>query len=141
MINLLKSTLTTVIVGVALTSLLYPLTKSFWPIFAVTIVGQYVLFYIIGNIIDFLGEIKLKQIEVLKLAEYSKQGMEVECPCYKKVKEFVPIVLNQKNTYKCSDCGKTNSVIIHADTASLTEPIQDPLSVIPLTVQNQDDRV
>ena len=70
---------------------------------------------------EFINEIKVKEINAMKLAELSKQGLEVECPCYKKVKEFVPISLNGKNTYKCSECNKLNSVYITAETVHVTD--------------------
>jgi len=111
-----------------------PFTHSFWTVFLVTTIAQFVIFYIVGSVIDFLSEIKFKQIQALTLSEYSKQGIEVECPCYKKVKEFVPVVLNQENSYKCGTCGKNNSIIITAETAAVTEPI--PLTPLVLDTKN-----
>lgn len=111
-----------------------PFIHSFWTVFLITTVAQFVVFYIVGSVIDFLSEIKFKQIQALTLSEYSKQGIEVECPCYKKVKEFVPVVLNQENSYKCGTCGKNNSIIITAETAAVTEPI--PLTPLVLDTNN-----
>jgi hypothetical protein len=121
--NLLKSILTTAVVSTVVTILCAPFTKHYIVIFSLATVTQFVLFYIIGSVMDYIGEIKLKELNVKQLEEYSKQGLEVQCPCYKKVKEFVPIILNAKNTYKCSDCGKTNSVIIATETAHTLDPI------------------
>lgn len=72
---------------------------------------------------EYIGEIKLKEINAFRLSELSKQSLEIECPCFKKVKEIVPINLNAKNTYKCGDCGKTNTVLITTETAHTTDPI------------------
>lgn len=135
MFNIIKSIFTTAVVSAGFALILFPLINNFWTVFAVTAVTQFVVFYIVGSIIDFFTEIKIKQIEAFKLAEYSKQGIEVECPCHKKIREFVPVTLNQKNSYKCNECGKTNSILINAETAYLTEPISQ------LTTQLPDDTV
>jgi len=134
-LNLIKSVLTTIAVSSGIALILLPLVNNFWAVFAVAAITQFVVFYIVGSVIDFLAEIKLKQIEAFKLAEYSKQGIEVECPCHRKIREFVPVTLNQKNSYKCNECGKNNSILIHAETAYLTEPISQ------LTAQLPDDKV
>jgi len=123
-INLLKSIVTTIVVSTVATLLAIPFTSKLVIVFVITTISQFIIFYIIGSIMEYIGEIKLKEIEAFKLAEYSKQGMEVECPCHKKVKQFVPVILNTKNTYKCIDCSKINSVIISAETAQTTQPLE-----------------
>jgi len=127
--NIIKSLLTTSAIAAAIALILLPLTKSFLTIFFVSIIIQFIVFYIIGSIIDVMSEIKLKQIEAITISELSKQSIEVECPCFKKAREVVPVTLNQDNSYKCGTCGKTNSIIITAETASVTEPISLTLPI------------
>lgn len=96
---------------------------SFLTSFIVTTIIQFVVFFIVGSTLEFINEIKLKEIDAIRLTELSKQGMEVECPCFKKHKEFVPVSLTGNNTYKCTDCGKMNNVYVTTETVHVTEPI------------------
>jgi hypothetical protein len=121
--NIIKSVITTFVVSTAITLLLLPVQPHYAIVFVLATIIQFVIFYIIGSIMEYIGEIKLKEINAFRLSELSKQSMQVECPCFKKVKEFVPINLNAKNTYKCSECDKTNTVLITIETAHTTDPI------------------
>ena len=120
--NLIRSLTLTVFVSTLIAAILhFSAGYSFIASFLTSTVIQFVLFFTIGSVLDFFNEIKMKQINTMRLAELSKQSMEVECPCHKKNREIVPIVLNTKNTYKCTACNKTNSVYIVAETAHVTE--------------------
>lgn len=120
--NLIRSlTLTAFVSTLIATTLHLSVGYSFVASFLISTVVQFVLFFTVGSVLDFFNEIKMKQINTMRLAELSKQSMEVECPCHKKNREIVPIVLNAKNTYKCTACNKTNSVYIVAETAHVTE--------------------
>jgi hypothetical protein len=68
-------------------------------------------------------ELKNKKLENERIKEFSLQGLEVTCPCLLKKTEFVPIVLNTNNNYKCDYCQKNVSVYIAAETALVTETI------------------
>lgn len=63
------------------------------------------------------------KLMVDKINAYSKQGMEVTCPCYKESKMFIPIRLNGVNDYKCLECSKNVSVNLEAKTFLVTEPV------------------
>lgn len=86
---------------------------------------QFLLSYIVDSILTLYAAIKNKELENERIKEFSIQGIEVECPCHKKIKEFVPIKLNFDNKYKCRECQKTVSVIVEANTAIATQPIYD----------------
>lgn len=58
-----------------------------------------------------------------RISEYSKQGMETTCPCYKNKKVFIPIRLDTDNSYKCIDCDKNVSVKVDVKTFLATEII------------------
>ena len=64
-----------------------------------------------------------KKLENERIKDLSFQSIEVVCPCYKKVKDVVPVRLNTDNKYKCAECNKTVSVYISTETAIVTEPI------------------
>lgn len=96
---------------------------TWWLGFLVGILGQILIYNAFTSILDVYVTLKNKQLENERIAEFSYQGMEVECPCSKKRKDFVPIRLNDVNLYKCGDCEKTVSVYVSAETALQTEPI------------------
>jgi len=121
-INLVRSVSITLAVSLAIAGAFLLINFNFWATFFVATLTQFVLFFIIGSVIEFFNELKMKEINLLKLSELSKQGLEVECPCFKKVKEFVPINLNGPSTYKCTECKKNVSVYITAETAYVSDP-------------------
>lgn len=84
---------------------------------------QYGIYYGFVNILNAVVALKNKKLENERIKEFSYQGLEVKCPCFKKHLDIVPIRLNTSNYYKCGDCGKSVSVIITADTAIVTEPL------------------
>jgi hypothetical protein len=65
----------------------------------------------------------VKKIANDKLKEYSKQGVEVICPCARAVKNLIPIQLNTDNSYKCLDCNKNVTVKVDVQTFIETQPI------------------
>lgn len=95
--------------------------------FIIGILVQYGLFYGFSTILDVIASLKNKKLEIERLKELSYQGLEVTCPCFKGIKDFVPIKLNTSNYYKCSACKKTISVYITPETAIVTEPADSSL--------------
>lgn len=91
---------------------------------------QYVGFFAFSAIFNAIVALKNKKLENERLKELSFQGLEVECPCFKKIKDFIPVRLNTPNYYKCSDCKKTISVLINAETAVVTEPVATELPTL-----------
>lgn len=78
---------------------------------------------IIHNLYKKYLEISLEKIKNDRIKEYSKQGMEVKCPCYLEKTFFIPINLNQNNTFNCNECKKNVSVEINTKTFIETEII------------------
>jgi len=91
--------------------------------FFVGSVIQVLGFYLYSNIIELIITFKSKKFEILKLKELSYQSVEVECPCFKKVKSIIPFRFNTDNNYKCPGCNKTISVFTTTETAVATEPV------------------
>jgi transposase-like protein len=77
-----------------------------------------------------------KKLENDRIKEFTMQGIEVECPCSRKIKDFVPIRLNTSNKYKCKECQKLISVYITPSTALTTEPIVDTDTVNPSIISD-----
>ena len=80
-----------------------------------------IIFYNIWNtILNIINE--KNQIDILR--EYSKQGCNVKCPCDKAIDNFIPIRLNEDNSYKCLDCNKNVRVDVDIKTFLQTEPVK-----------------
>lgn len=110
------------------------LGANFFLGFGVGIAIQYALYYGFVNILNAVVALKNKKLENERIKEFSYQGLEVKCPCFKQHKDIVPIRLNTSNYYKCGDCGKSISVIINSETAVVTEPLVStelPKLIIP----------
>ena len=96
---------------------------AWWLSFIVGILAQILIYNTFTSILDVYLTLKNKKLENERIAEFSYQGLDVECPCSKKRKDFVPIRLNDVNLYRCGECDKMVSVYINAETALQTEPI------------------
>ena len=94
-----------------------------WLGFATGLLAQILIYNAFVSILDVYVTLKNKKLENERIAEFSHQGLEVECPCSKKRRDFVPVRLNDVNLYKCGECEKMISVYINAETALQTEPI------------------
>ena len=90
------------------------------------IMMQFGVYYIFIMVLDAWVVLKNKKLENERIKEFSLQGMEVSCPCSLKKVEFVPIILNTNNNYKCNHCQKNISVYVTAETALVTEPLIMP---------------
>jgi hypothetical protein len=87
------------------------------------IVIQFAAFRAFSYGLEVYATLKNKQLENERIKEFSYQGLAVECPCSKKIKDFVPVKLNSSNYYKCKECNKTVGIVLAAETALVTEPI------------------
>jgi len=121
--NIFRSVGLTLAVSTIVSFALLLANISFLTSFIVVTIAQFIVFFIVGSVLEFINEIKLKEINALRLTEYSKQSLEIECPCFKKHKQVIPISLSSPNSYKCGECGKNNNVYITAEAVHVTEPI------------------
>lgn len=92
---------------------------SFFKIFLCVTLAQIICY----NLYRKFLEIKLEKIKNERIKEYSKQGLDINCPCHLNIPMFVPITLNQKNSFKCGECKKNISVDITAKSFLETEII------------------
>jgi hypothetical protein len=90
---------------------------TFIKLFLFSSIIQIILYDIYKRILSIYAE----RIKNERIKEFSKQGMEVKCPCYLEKKMFVPITLNSDNYYKCLECKKDVSVEIQTKTFLKTE--------------------
>jgi hypothetical protein len=97
---------------------------------------QFVFNYIYLSVFDAIIALKNKNLENERIKEFSMQGLVVECPCSRKIRDFVPIRLNTANKYKCKECMKLISIYVTPSTALSTEPIVDTDTVNPSILSN-----
>jgi hypothetical protein len=92
---------------------------QFLKYFLVCSVLQVILSRIYYNIVAFFFE----KIKNERLKEYSKQGVEVTCPCFKEKKFLLPIKLQEDNAFSCIECKKDFSVDVSVRSFLQTDPI------------------
>lgn len=101
------------------------------------IILQFGVYYAFVTALDAYVTLRNKKLENERIKEFSLQGMEVTCPCALKKTEFVPIVLNTNNSYKCNTCQKNISVYVVPETALITETIANV--TLPTTIPTFTD--
>lgn len=92
---------------------------SFAKYFFVFSVAQLIIYNIYKAILFVIAE----RIKNERIKEYSKQGMEISCPCYMEKKMLLPLELNGLNTFNCIECKKDFTVDITARAFLQTETI------------------
>ena len=98
------------------------------------VILQFGMYFAFITVLNAYVSLRNKKLENERIKEFSLQGLEVTCPCSLKKTEFVPIVLNTNNVYKCNHCLKNVSVYIVPETALITETIANntiPAPVLP----------
>jgi len=98
---------------------------------------QFGIYYAYVTALNAYVELRNKKLENERIKEFSLQGIEVTCPCALKKTEFVPIVLNTNNTYKCNTCQKNISVYIVPETALITETIAN--ITLPTVIPTEEE--
>ena len=73
---------------------------GFARVFAIASIVQVVLYNIYRQVVVLFAE----KLANDRISEYTKQGVEVTCPCSRAIKNLIPIQLNTDNSYKCLDC-------------------------------------
>jgi len=94
---------------------------GFCKVWIIATILQFIFFAIYSKFVTYFLIKETNKYNLEKIAEYSKQGLNVTCPCPKAIKAFVPIRLDQNNYYKCLDCGKHVAVQIDVKTFNQTE--------------------
>jgi uncharacterized protein YlaI len=109
---------------------------NFWVGLFLGLALQFLIFNIYSNILTIYVNLKNKKLENERIKEFSYQGSEVTCPCYKKIKSFVPIRLNTDNSYLCQECKKEIAVYIDVSTAITTQPIDNTKEALKTIVDS-----
>jgi hypothetical protein len=119
MIKLIISLLTLCLISIAIS---LPLSKN-W--------SSFLSYFFCFSVIQIIGynlyskyiEIKVEKIKNERIKEFSKQGLEIKCPCNKSRPMFIPVELNSDNYFKCGECEKNISVEVSAKAFLQTEMV------------------
>lgn len=76
---------------------------------------QFIIYTVYCKVVELFEQNILNE----RLKEFTKQGKEVTCPCPKGLKHFIPIQLDQDNSYRCQDCKR--GVIVDVDVKTFLE--------------------
>jgi uncharacterized membrane protein YeaQ/YmgE (transglycosylase-associated protein family) len=137
MFILFRSLLITGAIAGIVGSTFWSLDQGFLKPFILTIIIQFVGFWMFNTISQHIYNIKQKQLENERIAEFTKQGVEVEC-AYCKTTNLVPVRFDLDNDFECVNCEKPNAIYIGVTVTQKTTP----LNVSPLMINtlNPDEQ-
>lgn len=106
--------------------------------FVVTFTLQLSLSYIWSSILQFLYKMKLETEETKRVEMYTTQGVTADC-AYCKTSNYIPIRMDEVNSFKCDDCSKENSIYIDITVAQKTDIIdKESLSITEYMKEKTD---
>ena len=128
--DILVSLLLTVVVSVVIASASYliydtDILRVAGAAFLIQIIG----FYLWNTLLQVLIKNKLEQEQTERIKVYEKQGVTANC-AYCDKSNYVPIRMDESNSFDCEHCGKTNSLYIDITVAQKTDILdRDILSI------------
>ena len=129
--RILKSLGITLTITSGITLCLWWLGFDFWKTFFLIFTLHFFLFGVFNYFTGIIINYKMRLVENEQLRLLENQSVTVNCAkCGEPT--AVPILLGEDNLYKCDRCGATNTVIISAEAALTTTPVEtiDPRSII-----------
>lgn len=133
MIPILRSIAITVIVASVVGLVFWSISGEFLKPFILTTITQFVLFWIFNTCSSYMYELKATALENERIAEFTKQGIEVGCSYCRSV-NLIPVRFDEDNDFTCMNCDKENAVYIGITVTQKTTP----LNVTPITVNTLD---
>lgn len=116
---LLKSVLVLAVISTCIASLFANNIWTFLKAFTITTLLQVIAYNIYRQVVQLFAEKLMND----RISEFTKQGVELTCPCSRAVKNLIPIQLNADNSYKCLDCSKNVMVNVEVRTFLETQPL------------------
>ncbi|MBP01547.1 MAG: hypothetical protein CMM25_01885 [Rhodospirillaceae bacterium] len=138
MFILIRSLLITGAVSGIVGTTFWSLDQGFLKPFVLSIILQFIGFWIFNTISQRIFSIKERQLENERIAEFSKQGVEVDC-AYCKTTNLVPVRFDVDNDFECINCGKPNAIYIGVTVTQKTTPLNvSPLMINTLNPDEQN---
>lgn len=117
--------------------LFWSLDYSFIKAFTLSTIIQFIGFWMFNSIMQHVRQVKMTELENQRIAEYTKQSINVECS-YCKSNNLIPLHVNGDNDFKCVNCGKENAVYVGITVTQKTNPMNvDSLAVNTLNPDEQ----
>jgi hypothetical protein len=98
------------------------LVGGFWSWFWISLLTQIIGFFVINSILLQKQQNIQRVLEIEEIGQLAKFTISLNCAYCKQVNS-TPIVLNQKNTFKCVSCNQVNGVFMQFTATTLTTPI------------------
>lgn len=133
MIPILRSIAITTTLAALVGLVFWSISGEFIKPFVLTIIIQFVLFWIFNTCSSYIYELKATALENERIAEFTKQGIEVGCSYCRSV-NLIPVRFDEGNDFTCINCDKENAVYIGITVTQKTTP----LNVTPITVNTLD---
>lgn len=107
-------------------------------VFVLAFITQIICFYIWNSLVQAILTYRITQ-EQTKQAEYfTQQGAEVSC-AYCSAVNFIPVSMEQDNSFACESCEKENSVYIDITVAQKTDIIDKQSLTVNSFIKDKAD--
>lgn len=128
--DIIKSLLLTILVALFFTACgYYIFNLDILNTFVCSILVQIIVFYLWNSILGAVVRINLEKQETQRIEQYEKQGVDVSC-AHCNAMNFIPIRVNDENSFNCTQCDKPNSVYVDITVAQKADLIgRDSLSI------------
>lgn len=90
--------------------------------FIVVFITQLICSYVYRSFIQTLERNSMRVEETKRIEAYTQQGVDAAC-AYCNDMNYIPIRMDDDNTFDCESCGKTNAVYIDVTVAQKTDII------------------
>jgi len=118
---MIKSIILPILVSLFMGGIGYFSNQSFLPWFGLTLVIQYLIFFIVNLFIKVFIQLKLNQLEIERLNEIDKNKTVVKCATCKEVNDVLINIKNVDNDFRCVKCNSLNNVIVNIQNFQKTE--------------------
>lgn len=108
---------------------------NFWLFFACSTAIQFVFHWSLGYVMSILTLLRNKQLENQRIAEFSKQSVNVNC-AYCRHANTVPVRFEDYNDFTCENCEKSNAIYVNLTVTQKTTP----LNLKPVSINTVDDQ-
>jgi hypothetical protein len=96
---------------------------TFWGWFWVSLLVQVIGFACYNSYLIKQDQVRNQMLELETLDKISKFTVKLSC-AYCQQFNTIPILLNQKNTFKCESCNQVNGVSMQFMATTLTSPVE-----------------
>ncbi len=115
----------------------YELMYGFTVGFISALLIQLFTFNIAKYIRDALITVRIKALQVEEIKSFEQQGIELNC-AHCKEPVFVPIRLDQQNSFDCPGCSKPNAVYVNMTVARETDTINMDAITTRLLIDDEE---